>query len=165
MALTPPLEMKTFWQKFQKTNLVSQNFFCCSQNLTKHILVLNKSILKPLSTVYKLFLNVNFGVAPPPFWKKFIFWIFFWDPSLMAQHGLIGHIPNSESWRLPTNFSSPFQITHNIASEVPLLLITHNRRDFLVNPRGFKICSTISTSKNGKFKLCIQETLNLSTDA
>ena len=31
-----------------------------------HILVLKKSILKPLFTVYKLFSNVNFGVYPPP---------------------------------------------------------------------------------------------------
>ena len=31
----------------------------------------------------------------------------------MAQQ--LGHIPNSEFWGLPTNFSSPFKITPNIA--------------------------------------------------
>ena len=57
--------------------LVSQNFFCCSQNLPKHILVLKKSILKPLFTVYKLFWNVNFGVDPlPPFGKSLHFGFF-----------------------------------------------------------------------------------------
>ena len=65
---------------------------------------------------------------------------------VMAQQ--LGHILNSESWRLPTNFSSPFQITHNISSEVPLLLITHNSRDLLVNPRRFKFVSPFLIKKN-----------------
>ena len=51
---------------FKKIKLVSQNFICCSQNLPKPILVLKKSILRPLFTVYRFFLNVNFGVDPPP---------------------------------------------------------------------------------------------------
>ena len=46
--------------------------------------MLKKSILKPLFTVYRFFLNVNFGVDPPPlFWKKFTFRIYFFlHPSL-----------------------------------------------------------------------------------
>ena len=63
--------------------MVSQNFFCCSQNLPKQILVLKKSILKPLFTVYRLFINVNLGVdpLPPPFGKSLHF-RFFLHPSL-----------------------------------------------------------------------------------
>ena len=77
-------------------------------------------------------------------WKvnwRFTFIYLKQKPFLMAH--LLGHIPESESWWLPTNFSSPFQIIHNIASKVPLLLIIHNTRDFLVNTRHFTICSTI----------------------
>ena len=32
--------------------------------------------------------NVNFGVSPPPFWKKFTFWFFFWDASLSGIRAL-----------------------------------------------------------------------------
>ena len=63
---TPPLEI-----------LVSQNFFCCSQNLPKHILVLKKLILRPLFTVYRHLRNVKIGDATPPFLEKvkiLIFW-------------------------------------------------------------------------------------------
>ena len=41
-----------------------QNFFWCSQNVTKHILVLKKSILKPIFIVNPLFKNATFGVNP-----------------------------------------------------------------------------------------------------
>ena len=71
LVLTPPPSKRKLFEK----KIVSQNFFWCSQNLTKHILVFKKYILKPLFTVYPLFHNVNFGVDPPPFWKKFTFWI------------------------------------------------------------------------------------------
>ena len=70
LVLTPPSKCKLFGKK-----IVSQNFFWCSQNLTNHILVFKKYILKPLFTVYPLFHSVSFGVDPPPFWKNFTFWI------------------------------------------------------------------------------------------
>ena len=62
----PPKKNVNFLTKIStKKNLVSQYLLCCSQNLPKHIIVLMKSILKPLFTVYRLFLNVNFWVDPP----------------------------------------------------------------------------------------------------
>ena len=83
MALTPPppLEMLTFWPNFKKKMLPSQNFFRCSQNLPKHILVLKNSILKPLFTVYRLLKNTNFGVDPlPPLLEKNYILDFFFAP-------------------------------------------------------------------------------------
>ena len=65
---------------------MSQNLFCCYQNLLKHILVLKKLILKPLFTVYRLFLNVSFGVdrSPPPLLEKINISDFFLHPPLKA---------------------------------------------------------------------------------
>ena len=59
-----PPQNVNFLTKISTKKLVSQNFFCCSQNLPKHILVFKKSILKPPFIVCKLFLNVKFGVDP-----------------------------------------------------------------------------------------------------
>ena len=51
-------------KKIQQKKFVSQNYFCCSQNLPKHFLVLKISIFKPLFNVYRLFKNINFWVDP-----------------------------------------------------------------------------------------------------
>ena len=53
---------------------------------------------------------------------------------VMSQQ--IGNIPNSESWQLPTNLSSPIHITHNLASKLPFDNSWYKR--FLVNLRRFK---------------------------
>ena len=80
---------------------MSQNFFCCSQNFPKHILVLKKFILTPLFTVYRLFKNVNFWVnPPPPFGKSLCFGFFCCNLSLhklqITTRLQFEHLPRSK---------------------------------------------------------------------
>ena len=49
---SPPWNVN-FLTKIKKKKWFSQNFFWCSQNLPKHILLLKKSTLKPLFAVYR----------------------------------------------------------------------------------------------------------------
>ena len=79
----PPLKCKLFDKNFFKKNLVSQKIFCCSQNIPKHILVLKKSILKPLFTVYRLFFKCKLWLTPFPPFGKISHFGFFLHPSLM----------------------------------------------------------------------------------
>ena len=81
----PPSKFKLFDKKFKKKLFVSKNFFCCSQNLPEPILVLKKSIMKPLFTVFRIFLNVNFGVDPPPLLEKVYILIFFCNLPLVIS--------------------------------------------------------------------------------
>ena len=71
-VLTPSPQNFNLLTKIKKKKmLVSKNFFCCSQNLPKHFLVLKKSMLKPLFTTYRLFFKCKlWGDPPPPLLEK-----------------------------------------------------------------------------------------------